>query len=124
MKNAIGGWELLQKHEQWQQTTAILAVSSSSKTMQEPAADAMFSLFPTVDQLSGTPLFEEHYNIVVPEKTQENETKMMEIKTLEESNILEEESSISPLLIDEAVGIEKVDSIISLAKQRIMDRER
>ncbi|KAG7346813.1 hypothetical protein IV203_005882 [Nitzschia inconspicua] len=96
------GLELLKIHEEGQ---------IAKLNRQEPA-DAMFSLFPMVDQLSGAPLFENHVD-------------MMDM--MEEKGEHKDEETKQSHSEDECEAIVKdLDALIAstLARERTIDQER
>ena len=104
------GLQLLKVHEDGQART---------KARQEPA-DAMFSLFPMVDQLSGAPLFDHHYDT---KDDLQHEVENDENEGPSSAEVIQSKMSSSS---GEDITIQDLDVLISstLAKERMIDRNR
>ena len=95
--------------------------TTQNASFQEPVAKAMFPLFPMVDQLTGTPLFEDNiYETYDKGHWKENKTTGMYLS--DDAIIVQEETSINKL--DRKNN--SFDALISstLAKEHYIDRER
>jgi hypothetical protein len=111
--DAGAGLELLKIHEEGQKATT---------TRQEPA-DAMFSLFPMVDQLSGAPLFEDHMETYeTKEEADHDKVEESTEDTLKE-DVQEDNSTLTDKKSEKVV--KDLDDLITstLAKERTIDRE-
>ena len=124
---AGAGLGLLKVHEEEQ------ARSQNNVALQDPLTDAMFSLFPMVDQLSGATLFEPQYNMDTyrNEKVTENgdnDEDEVDIEEAKDKFPGDDEIISERKITDEVVDkfTKNFDSFISatLAKERNVDRER
>lgn len=106
------GMDLLRIHEKGQEALR-------HQTRPE-TADAMFSLFPMVDQLSGTPLFEDHGKLV---KEETSIGKQKDDHHAGSDDSIRENADSSPSI---SVKVEDLGTLISwtLASERIRDRMR
>lgn len=105
--------DLLKMHEEAQATT--------SSTRQEPA-EAMFNLFPMVDQLSGAPLFENHFETTDNEENGDDEKESTEPPAVDTGH-KDWPEALEPQM--ESVVVDLDDLIAStLAKERTVDRQR
>jgi hypothetical protein len=113
---AAAGLDLLKVHEEGQ---------VPSNTRQEPA-DAMFSLFPMVDQLSGSPLFDDHVHKTEVKEEEEVQGDVDEPPTKGVTSDDERDSVSSVTMPKRDNVLKNLDELISstLAKERSMDRER
>jgi hypothetical protein len=112
---AAVGLDLLKVHEEGQVT---------SKARQEPA-DAMFSLFPMVDQLSGAPLFDDHIHTRIV-KEEEEQGDVEASPTIGSTSGHEIDTASSEVTPTGDRVVEDLDDLISstLIKDRTIDRER
>lgn len=104
---AATGFRLLKAHEEGQER---------SNARQEPE-NAMFSLFPMVDQLSGAPLFDQQYSREEADHADEG------------NELAVEEASVEGKLVDSSdnhLNVHDIDALISsaLADERSLDRRR
>jgi hypothetical protein len=124
---AKAGLELLKNHEETEAWK-----TSSERKENIDAANDMFSLFPMVDQLSGTPLFEDHHNTYSPRSKEKQQSESTFIETNDAKLSLattNDDDDESQYPADKKLVNEKrqtPDALISaaLARERMMDREK
>ena len=109
---AGAGFELLKSHEK----------TEEDRKENLDAANEVFNLFPMVDQLSGTPLFEDHEQLLLA--AQETPKSLKRIaEGDEEDEAFDDKEGQMPTLVDRQQSRDEIISSV-LAEEKKVDHER